>query len=62
MVLVLVEGGVGGLVRDLWRFTQQFLLLFFFFFSEGTPRQCSLQYERMFHTGTLPGNKKDSCL
>lgn len=55
MVLVLERGDLLGIFGDLQSS--------FFFLSERTPHQSSDWYERMFHRGTLPGNKKkDSCL
>lgn len=53
MVLVLEKGDLLGIFGDLQSS---------FFLSERTPYQSSGRYERMFHRGTLPGKKKDSCL
>ncbi len=56
MVLVLERGDLLGIFGDLQSS---------FFLSERTPYQSSGRYERMFHRGTLLGNKekkKDSCL
>lgn len=58
MVVVVGGGGLLGIFGDL----HSGFLPFFFFLSEGTLHRSSHRYERMFHRGTLPGNKKDICL
>lgn len=67
MVLVLrCVGGKGGVVRDLWRFTLRFSLSLSaslcLSIREKAAPNLHTGYERRFHTGTLPGNRKDSCL